>query len=167
MTDILFETVRAIITGIIFLYLSIQGWRQNLRRQHGWVLIQFGFGLLLIGSLFDITDNFPELNRFIIIGQTGYEAFLEKIVGYTMGFLLLAVGFWKWLPTVIALGKAQTALQESEERYRTLFENAAVSIFLHDCENGALVAANRKALEDYGCVSLEELQSKDYWLEEP
>jgi len=30
------------------------------------------------------------------------EAFLEKIIGYTMGFMLLAGCFWRWLPTVVA-----------------------------------------------------------------
>tara|TARA_Y100000031_G_scaffold24862_1_gene26690 strand:+ start:282 stop:671 length:390 start_codon:yes stop_codon:yes gene_type:complete len=51
--------------------------------------------------LIDITDNFPNLNRFIIIGDTEYQAFIEKFIGYFLGFFFLAIGIWTWLPKII------------------------------------------------------------------
>ena len=57
-----------------------------------------GFGLLLFGSLIDITDNFENLNKFIIIGDTEIQAFLEKFVGYLGEFVALAVGLVLWIP---------------------------------------------------------------------
>ena len=59
------------------------------------------FALIFFGSLIDITDNFPELNRYVIIGRTPLEAFFEKVVGNILGFVLLAYGVWRWLPKVV------------------------------------------------------------------
>lgn len=56
---------------------------------------------------------------------------------------------------------AESALRESEIRFRTLFDEAPVAIFVHDPENGALVQANRRAMESYGYSKLEELQQAD------
>jgi signal transduction histidine kinase len=53
-----------------------------------------------MGSLVDITDNFEELNRFVIIGDTPTEAFLEKFVGFLGGFCILAIGLVRWIPSV-------------------------------------------------------------------
>ena len=54
-------------------------------------------------------------------------------------------------------------LQASERQFRSLFENAAVSIMIHDRETGAILDANGKALEAYGAESLEQLQGADLW----
>jgi hypothetical protein len=61
----------------------------------------------------DITDNFPTLTKYIIIGDTEYQAFIEKVIGYLAGFFLLAIGFWKWLPIVTTLRKTEKALKEA------------------------------------------------------
>ncbi len=60
-----------------------------------------GFALIFFGMVIDITDNFDSLNKFIIIGDTKYQAFFEKIVGYLMGFALLAIGVFKWVPKLM------------------------------------------------------------------
>ncbi len=62
--------------------------------------ILYGFALILFGTLIDITDNFPSLNKYIVIGDNVYQSLLEKVVGFLFGFALLAIGFWKWLPGV-------------------------------------------------------------------
>jgi len=63
--------------------------------------------------------------------------------------------------------RAALALRESEQRFRTLFESAAVSITVHDAESGVILEANRRALDSYGCLTLEELQSMVFGLEPP
>lgn len=53
---------------------------------------------------------------------------------------------------------ADLALRESEARFRLLFDEAPVAIFVHAPENGELVHANRSAIESYGYSSFEELK---------
>ena len=63
--------------------------------------------------------------------------------------------------------RAEQALRESEARFRTLFHSAAVAIIVHDRDTGAVIAANRRAIEGYGYETLEELQKNDFWLGPP
>ena len=63
--------------------------------------------------------------------------------------------------------RAEAALRESEGRFRVLFENVGVSIMLQDAETGAILQANRRAIESYGLETLEELQRFDFWIEPP
>ena len=102
MTDIILEAIRAAVTGFVVLsLLSIPEKHSVIRRTSGWKFIVSGFVIVFFGTLIDITDNFDSLNRFVVIGDTEYQAFLEKIAGYLFGFVLIAVGFWKWLPQIV------------------------------------------------------------------
>ena len=90
--------------------------------RNGWNLIISGFGLLLFGSLLDITDNFESLNFLVVIGDTEFEAFLEKFVGFLGGFVVIAVGLVLWIPSVQRLDaeiserkRAEEALQRSRD----------------------------------------------------
>jgi len=98
MTDVILESVRAIVLLAIVVFLWNVGRSKFKLTRNGWNFIVAGFGLLLMGSLIDITDNFEELNRFVIIGDTPTEAFLEKFVGFLGGFILLAIGLMRWIP---------------------------------------------------------------------
>ena len=62
---------------------------------------------------------------------------------------------------------AEQALCRSEQRFRTLFESAAVAIFIHDAETGEIVDANRRALDLHDATSLAELNTDSIWLDEP
>ncbi|MDZ7753142.1 MAG: PAS domain S-box protein [Gammaproteobacteria bacterium] len=62
---------------------------------------------------------------------------------------------------------AEEALRRSEERFRTLFESAAVAIFVHDADSGEIVDANRRALALHGCTTVAELNREAVWLDEP
>jgi hypothetical protein len=110
MTDVVLEILRALAMGLIVVWLWRVGHRHGLGRQPGWRIIWAGFLLILGGSLFDISDNFPVLDRFILIGDTPAEAFLEKVVGYLGGTLLLAWGFWRWMPSVATLTRMHQQL---------------------------------------------------------
>ncbi len=116
MSDFLLESIRAIVVVVIFFYLWWVGRKENIDKQQGWLFIMSGFALILFGMLIDITDNFPNLDKYVVIGDTEIQAFLEKVVGYLVGFLLLSIGFWKWMPTVIALKKTKLELQESHDK---------------------------------------------------
>ncbi|MCP4629759.1 MAG: hypothetical protein GY850_40570 [bacterium] len=108
MSDLILEILRAIIGGVIFIYLWIAGRKEKIYRQEGWSLILAGFGLIFFGMIIDITDNFPTLNHFVLIGDTSYQAFVEKVVGFLFGFILLTIGFWKWMPTCGSVEKSGT-----------------------------------------------------------
>lgn len=114
MTDIALETTRAVITGIAFFYLFLNGRKEEICVQRGWSYFLAGFAFFFFGTLIDITDNFPGLNKYIIIGDTEYEAFIEIIIGYTLGPLLLALGFRVWMPTVITVSKTEKALKKTD-----------------------------------------------------
>jgi signal transduction histidine kinase len=100
LTDIILETFRASVLLGILVFLWISGRHRFERLRKGWRQIIVGFGLLLFGSLLDISDNFETLNPFIVIGDTDTEAFLEKFVGFLGGFVFLAIGLIKWIPGV-------------------------------------------------------------------
>ena len=115
MTDVVLEVFRSLVTALIFGFVLVAGGRHHFRGHRGWQFIGAGFGLLLFGSVLDITDNFESLNRFVVIGDTQVEAFLEKVIGYLLGFVLLAVGFRYWLPLVVELKQAEARLKHHSE----------------------------------------------------
>jgi PAS domain S-box-containing protein len=61
----------------------------------------------------------------------------------------------------------EAALLASEQRFRTLFDNAAVAIMVHDSETGAPVDANQHALDIYGYETLEQIRDHALWLPPP
>lgn len=118
MLDIAADIFRAVITGAIFLYLrSIRG-KEPPHLRHVWIYFIIGFGLLFLGGLLNIADNFPTLTRYLSFGRHHYADFLEKIVGYLFGFLFLGIGFWQWIPTILALRAEEAALRKSEEELK-------------------------------------------------
>ncbi len=105
MVDIVLETIRAVVLLGIVLFLLKMGRSSARLSGKGWKLIVGGFALLLFASFLDITDNFESLNRYVVIGDTEVEAFLEKFVGYLGGFILLALGLVQWIPSVQRLSE--------------------------------------------------------------
>jgi uncharacterized membrane protein len=134
--DILTETLRAFVVGgiiICFLWGRHNGEISNIK---GWNMMFFGFVLIFFGTVIDITDNFDALNKYVVIGDTEVEAFLEKIVGYLMGFLLVAIGIWQWLPKLIEhskLSQKQHEMEIQEHRLRVL---KATLLTVQDIMNG-------------------------------
>lgn len=120
MMDILLETVRASVLLCLTAFLWHVGRDRFESARLGWNLILGGFILLLFGSILDVTDNFENLNRFVVIGDTDTESFLEKFVGFLGGFVLLAFGLVRWIPSVQRL---QCELEERvDEKTRALVE---------------------------------------------
>jgi len=109
--DVVVETLRAIVTVLVVLYLWRVGVREQLHAQKGWRLILAGFSLILFATLLDITDNFPGLDQYVVIGKTHTESFLEKMVGYLGGFIVLFIGLTQWIPLVARLRSAEIELR--------------------------------------------------------
>jgi hypothetical protein len=99
--DIVFEALRAAFLGAVFSLMILRWKSPEISKIGGWNQLLFGFGLLFFGAAIDLTDNFPELEKWIIIGETPVQVFLEELVGYLLGSLLLAIGFFRWLPKII------------------------------------------------------------------
>ncbi|MBT7138072.1 MAG: PAS domain-containing protein [Rhodospirillaceae bacterium] len=169
MTDTILETIRALVLlGIVF-FLWNAGRNRFEQSRRGWNLIITGFGLLLFGSILDISDNFENLNSFIIIGDTETEAFLEKFVGFLGGFVFLAIGLFKWIPGVQALSdlvnqrtlelqETNTSLEKNRESLEVLADNLPVFISLKDTE-GRFQFVN-KCFKDWVCVSNDDIIGK-------
>jgi serine phosphatase RsbU (regulator of sigma subunit) len=111
LSDVFLETARAVVMAVVFVFMVMVGHRQSLYEQRGYVFIVGGFGLLLFGAVLDITDNYEELNQYVVLGDTQVEAFFEKVAGYLLGFVLLFIGFWYWLPLVGEIRRAEQRLQ--------------------------------------------------------
>jgi signal transduction histidine kinase/DNA-binding NarL/FixJ family response regulator len=131
MIDIILETIRAItLLGIVLFLLKTGANKGDLIGQ-GWYFIVGGFALLLFGSVLDITDNFESLDRYVVIGDTEIEAFLEKFVGYMGGFISLALGLVQWMPGVQRLTEEISQREEAEKATVLAVEaNSAKSNFL-------------------------------------
>lgn len=100
MNDLVLESIRAAILLYMLIYLVKAGMKRRELCRKGWSFIIAGFGLLFFANVMDITDNFESLNRFVVIGDTPAQAFLEKMVGFSCGFLLLTIGLVRWIPTI-------------------------------------------------------------------
>ena len=92
-------------------------WRRSRADQftaeRGWWLIFTGFILLLFGALVDISDHFPSLSRFGILGRTSYQSLAEKLVGFFGGFVCLALGFVRWLPQIAERRRLEASLRQA------------------------------------------------------
>lgn len=140
--DLFLECLRAVVLIALLLILFLRGRGTSLGRQPGWNFILVGFCLITMATALDITDEIPGLEKFIIIGDTGFEAFLEKVPGYLLGFTLLLVGFYKMIPALQLAEQSVRALHESEERFRKIFAASPDPVLLSSHETGRIIDVN-------------------------
>ena len=136
--DLIFECTRALVMVALLAILFLRGSYTSLARHPGWKPILTGFCMLTVATLLDITDEIPGLEKYIIIGDTIYEAFIEKSV-YLLGFIMLVVGFYKMIPSLQKAEQNERHLYESEERFRQMFEGIPDSVLLARLDSGKVV----------------------------
>ncbi|MCK5685632.1 PAS domain S-box protein, partial [bacterium] len=185
MIDLILESIRAAILLVLFVYLVRTGINRKELCQQGWRLIILGFGLLFFASLMDITDNFESLSQFIFFGDTSMQAFLEKTVGFSGGFLFLTIGLIKWIPTITDFedarhfnnelteqirgrNRAEHALLKSKEKHRLFFENAPIGIIHYDNEgiitdvNGTMITIFGSSYEKLVGLDVNDIPDKNF-----
>jgi PAS domain S-box-containing protein len=108
MLETFFEIVRFLaLAAALWLFIRADKSVRYCRR--GFLLIKIGFLLILFGVFMSIigTLNIPGWGT---VGGIGMQVFLEKLVGYAAGSLLLLVGLWHWLPSIRTMDEVQEEL---------------------------------------------------------
>lgn len=113
--DLFLECVRASVLIALLTVLFLRGALTSLADHPGWKHILTGFTLITLATLLDITDEIPGLEKYVIIGDTIVEAFLEKLPGYLLGFVLVLVGFYKMIPSLIKAQENEAELAKYRE----------------------------------------------------
>ena len=175
--EVALELARVLLLGLGLGALLASGLGHGANRRPGHRLLAGGVGLLLFGSLLDVTDNFESLNHLVVVGDTDVAAFLENAVGYLLGFGLLTAGLWRRLPPrgapatteprlegsdvqraarTAGMERAHRKLRESEELFRGVVEHSPSAIFLKD-RDGIFRLVNKRFEDWYGIAAGEAI----------
>jgi two-component system, cell cycle sensor histidine kinase and response regulator CckA len=122
MTHVELEILKSVAFGILTVYLWRLGGPVSLRGQRGWSYMLVGFAVILSALVIGVTESFPSLSKFVVIGNTSYETILKNGVLFPLGFILVTVGAVKLHPFLNRLAKADAKLRktlsELEDRVR-------------------------------------------------
>ena len=126
----------AVVTAIFFVML-LAGRRQRAIAHHrGWAVILIGLAVLILADVLNVLRSAGLPYYF----PPPYLLNLFSDSAWTIGMVLLALGFWHWLPLVNAIRKAQqdllqaNELLEDEVQQRTSELKSANNQLLHDLE---------------------------------
>ena len=122
MNELLLESLVALTAFAVLWTLYYSMMKHKVESQPGSRFLIVGFTLLFISFLIDITDNFPSLNQYILIGDTPTEAVIEKGIGSLIGLLFLAIGFQRWLPAVFELSIAKKNIHKLNNKLGKLVD---------------------------------------------
>ncbi len=144
------EVLKALVLLLITAFLLWTGRGRN-REHQGWKRIVAGFALLTFAALLDISDEFNTLSRFVVIGDTQIQSFMEKVIGYSGGYLLLLWGLLSWLPTLKEMtAKLQHQVEEhtaellkSKKFIESALQHSHDLIIASDA-NGQIILSNDK-----------------------
>ncbi len=142
--------LEVLVAGVVFaivLFTRRLGKRERLEREAGWEQISTGLLLLLVGALVDISDHFPALGRFVILGQTPAQSFVEKVVGFLGGFTLLAVGFWRWLPQIASVRRTEEELRKKRKELEIRLRQGSEELSLREMDLEREVRHRQRTVE--------------------
>ena len=160
-------------------FAALKGADDQLSKRIGLLLLMMDAdhpaALALRSAGWTIPEQYDEVHNLLLeLGHPPYEDY-----GITLKKTLAA--YWPWLLAMLLLligtlgfgivafllkqkaEKTASDLFKSEEKFKALFENAPVSVMIHDRHDLGVLDANRKALESYAVSSLEELQETEIW----
>jgi signal transduction histidine kinase len=124
MQTLLVEAIHAITVTILLICAIFCQRRYPEIRHVGWNKIVLGLIFLTIGSWVDLLDDPPTMALFQIMGvpfgRSWEEAFLKKILGYSAGILLIAYGFFQWIPWMF---NTRSNVQKLNERLSQANQN--------------------------------------------
>lgn len=143
LNDPLLEGTRAVALTALLVYLLVYGRRLRFFKHPGSRWMVAGFAFLLFATLLDISDEFPGLERYVVIGATAVESFLETFCGYLPGFVALFIGFVKIIPSIARLEQVSRELAESEARFRQVFAAGPDPLVLARADDNAILDVNR------------------------
>jgi signal transduction histidine kinase len=102
---ILIQSVHAVVATITLVLCIVTQIRHPEVRHFGWNKIVWGVAAITFGTYIDILDDTPTFALFQITdeicGRCLVQNFLKKIIGYTAGLGLLALGFSQWVPWML------------------------------------------------------------------
>ena len=142
LNDLYLESLRGVVLAALFLYLIVRGRQSRFGNLPGARLIIAGFGLMLFATILDITDEIPGLERYVVIGATEIQAYIETFCGYLAAFGTLFVGFVRIIPSIARIEKADQELFEKEEKFRTVFETIPDVVGITRLSDGLIVDLN-------------------------
>ncbi|MCH9651993.1 MAG: response regulator [Deltaproteobacteria bacterium] len=146
-----FSLVLEILAVLVVLGVTTLYWRlgrsSGLQEERGWNAILIGFLLLLLGTVVDVTDHFDSLSRFVILGRTGVQSLMEKVVGFIGGFLFIAIGLNRWLPHIAARRKAEKELRRAHDELERRVEERTHELSERS-EQLELEISERKKIQD-------------------
>lgn len=125
---------------------------RNSRTRVSWLLISIAFIFMAISQ---ILEMYNYSNTF---GNTFYQK--TYLWANLVVAVLMAIGVWKINNILKTLKRAESLKQESENRFRTLFNNSNDEIFLADFD-GNFIEVNQTAIQRLG-YSREELMQKNF-----
>ncbi len=96
------EIAHGLVITVLLIACLISQSRHPEIKQLGWTKIVWGIALLTMAAWMDVLDEFSlfEING-IPFERSWEQAFIEKILGYTVGIGLVAFGFFQWVPWMI------------------------------------------------------------------
>ncbi len=102
LTNLIARGVQALLVVLIWGFFIVIGRHYPQVRTYGWNWIVIGLNLIAFGLIISICDHV-----FLLRGSDAlhdnekYRLFLEQVVGTSLGFALLAYGFFKWVPSFL------------------------------------------------------------------
>jgi len=127
-------------TGIVVVLVRLCR-KSGLWGQPGIRLINIGFWFLLLGSLLDISDNFPSLNSLLFLGTTPVQAGM-KTFSFIFGFVLILLGIQRSLP-ILGASRRERVFQQ------TVIDAIPAPVFYKD-EKGVYLGGNQAFSEFIG-----------------
>lgn len=139
--EIITTSLRVGLVAFMWIFLLIYGKKPRIREAPGLRYLTYGFGLLLLGSVVDLLEDYPGFPGTFFGEQSWLNYALEEVIGYCLGTTLLFAGFLKWFPMIMDFWKTEKVLQ-AERVFSTGLVNDAPVIICGMDKDGTITFIN-------------------------